>query len=251
MNRTKQIKRLRIDQCDIIDEGLIRTVEKLPLLEELELTRCGFGAETLKSIGEKCPRLKSFELNSKVKMSRRIRPGREDKLNKEAFAIGKHMPGLRRLKLTGNSLNNKGLEAILDGCPALESLDLSKCFNIRVAGEVWERCTEKVKYVCLGRRRNWAELPREVLVSIFSRMTGSDTLMSAEFVCKSWFEASKDPLAWKKINFYEPERKSPGLDKMCRHAVDRSCGQAVDINLDYCANDELLAYIAERYSFRS
>ena len=47
-----------------------------------------------------------------------------------ALAIAKNMPKLRHLLLNGNRVTNDGLQAILDGCPHLESLDLRKCFNV-------------------------------------------------------------------------------------------------------------------------
>lgn len=38
------------------------------------------------------------------------------------------------------------------------------------------------------------------------------------------------------------------LGKMCMHAVDRSEGHLVDINIEYFGTDELLLYIADRYN---
>lgn len=37
---------------------------------------------------------------------------------------------IRSLKISGNELTNKAVDAILDSCPHLESLDLHSCFNI-------------------------------------------------------------------------------------------------------------------------
>lgn len=36
------------------------------------------------------------------------------------------------------------------------------------------------------------------------------------------------------------------LKKMCRHAIDRSCGDLVDVNIEYFGTDELLEYITYR-----
>ncbi|CAB4306926.1 unnamed protein product [Prunus armeniaca] len=36
-----------------------------------------------------------------------------------------------------------------------------------------------------------------------------------------------------------------GLDAMCRHAVDRSCGRLVDINIEQFGTDDLLKYITD------
>ncbi|XVF68321.1 hypothetical protein PTKIN_Ptkin10aG0195400 [Pterospermum kingtungense] len=55
------------------------------------------------------------------------------------------MHGLRHLQLVGNELSNQGLQAILDGCPYLESLDLRNCFNVNLEGDLGERCAEQIK----------------------------------------------------------------------------------------------------------
>ena len=39
------------------------------------------------------------------------------------------------------------------------------------------------------------------------------------------------------------------LEKMAMHAVDRSCGELIDINIEYFGTDELLQYITDRYNF--
>ncbi|KAL1188342.1 putative F-box protein [Cardamine amara subsp. amara] len=56
-----------------------------------------------------------------------------------------YMPQLRHLQLLGNELTNTGLNAILDGCPHLEHLDLSQCFNINLVGDLKKRCLERIK----------------------------------------------------------------------------------------------------------
>ena len=63
----------------------------------------------------------------------------------EALAIAKNVPELRHLLLNGNRVTNDGLQAILDGCPHLESLDLRKCFNVTLSGNLGKRCAEWIK----------------------------------------------------------------------------------------------------------
>ena len=63
----------------------------------------------------------------------------------EALAIAKNMPELRHLQLIGNKVTNDGLQAILDGCPHLESLDIRKCFNVTLSGNLGKRCAERIK----------------------------------------------------------------------------------------------------------
>jgi len=48
--------------------------------------------------------------------------------DKKAFDIELHTDGLRRIQLFKNKITNKGLLAILDGCPDLESLYMCQGF---------------------------------------------------------------------------------------------------------------------------
>ncbi|XP_016899274.1 F-box protein SKIP19-like isoform X2 [Cucumis melo] len=131
-------QRLRLVYCNrISDEGLIEAVSKLPLLEDLELSFCSFNVETLGTLGQNCPGLKSLKLNRQF--YRRV------ECDKGALAIADNMPNLRHLHIFGNNLTNRGLEAILHGCSALESLDLRQCFNLNLAGQLGAKCSEKIK----------------------------------------------------------------------------------------------------------
>ncbi|KAH0855955.1 hypothetical protein HID58_084216, partial [Brassica napus] len=65
--------------------------------------------------------------------------------DEEAPGIAESMPELRHIQLFGNILTNTGLTAILDGCPHLEHLDLRKCFNVRLEGDLEKRCSERIK----------------------------------------------------------------------------------------------------------
>ncbi|CAA2980188.1 Hypothetical predicted protein [Olea europaea subsp. europaea] len=55
------------------------------------------------------------------------------------------MPGLHHLQLLGNNMTNEGLQAILYGCPLLESLDIQKCLDVDLSGELGKRITQKIK----------------------------------------------------------------------------------------------------------
>ncbi|EXB51993.1 hypothetical protein L484_019770 [Morus notabilis] len=149
-DRAKQIKRLRLSCCYYVsDEALIEALAKLPLLVELDLTLCLFTTEPIEASGRTCPRLKTFKLNWQAFRFDHINPEEEVEFSDEAIAIGKNMPRLRHLQLIGNAMIDIGLKAILDGCPHLESLDLRRCLNICLKGNVWKRCVEQVKYLWL------------------------------------------------------------------------------------------------------
>ncbi|XP_059440208.1 putative F-box/LRR-repeat protein 23 [Corylus avellana] len=137
---SSQLKRLRHVHCnDISDEGFSGVAAKLPLLEELVISYCPLSKEALKAVGRYCPLLKSLKFNSR----------RYGKYEEEAFAIAENMSELRHLQLFGNMLTNDGLQASLDGCPHLESLDLRLCLNVTLAGDLGRRCAQQIKHLRL------------------------------------------------------------------------------------------------------
>ncbi|KAK9936877.1 hypothetical protein M0R45_013699 [Rubus argutus] len=124
------IRCLRLVHCDITDEGLSAVSSRLPLLEDLEISQCSLSHETLEVVGASCPLLKSLKVNS------RWYSLAHEECNKHALAIADKMHDLRHLQIFANKLNNDGLQAILDCCPLLESLDLRQCYNLNLE-EVW------------------------------------------------------------------------------------------------------------------
>jgi hypothetical protein len=112
---------------------------KLPLLEELAISYCSLSNEALEAVGRCCPHLKSLKFNC-------LRYG---KFDEEAFAIAANMSELRSLQLFGNMLTKDGLQAILDGCPHLESLDLRRCFSLSLVGNLGRRCVQQIKHLRL------------------------------------------------------------------------------------------------------
>ncbi|CAJ1962138.1 unnamed protein product [Sphenostylis stenocarpa] len=137
---TNSLQCLRLACCyQISDKGLCEVANKLPQLEELDMSISNITKDSLEAIGRSCPLLKSLKFN----MESYRRPHIE--CDEEAFAIAETMHGLRHLQLFGNKLTNDGLLAILDGCPHLESLDLRQCFNVKLGGSLGKRCAEQIK----------------------------------------------------------------------------------------------------------
>jgi hypothetical protein len=126
----------------ISDEGLGQAAAKLPLLEELSISYYPLTKEALKAVGRCCPRLKTLKFNTQTQK-------RYEEYDEEALAIAENMSELRHLQLVGNRLTNDGLQAILDGCPHLESLDIRECFNLTLAGDLGRRCAQRIKHLRL------------------------------------------------------------------------------------------------------
>ncbi|KAL6198448.1 hypothetical protein ACLB2K_028237 [Fragaria x ananassa] len=106
-------------------------------------------------------------------------------------------------------------------------------------------------YECNGRirKRNWTELPDELTAAILSRLGAVEVLESAQMVCKKWLKISRDPLFWRKIDMRNDGALEDWVyEAMFRHAVGRSSGNVVDINIEHFGTDKLLAFITKSAS---
>ncbi|CAH8273262.1 unnamed protein product [Arabidopsis lyrata] len=262
-DRSRNLRSLGLGMCfpRATNPGLVDTITKLPLLETLEVSHSCLILD-FKAIGQACPQLKTFKLNSSGRFwsSRNFRNSRND--DYYALEIAESMPELRHLYLYGNKLSDIGLNAILNGCPHLEHLELHKCFKLKLVGDLEKRSV----FICFsfatvflslppamedGDYRNWAELPAELTSSILLRLGVVEILENAQKVCRSWRRVCKDPSMWRKIvidNSGNRDIFKYDLDSMCRHAVDRSQGGLLEIDIEYFGTDKLLDYIADSSS---
>ncbi|KAK6150102.1 hypothetical protein DH2020_017627 [Rehmannia glutinosa] len=141
-NRSIHLKRLRLACCDgISGEGLTGAVKNFPQLEELHLFFMpSIRPGDIETISISCPMLKSFTFNNRGYKFPLVKVD-----NGYAVAVAGNMPNLRHLRLLENRLNNEGVQAILDGCPHLESLDLRQCFSADLRWELGKRCSQQIK----------------------------------------------------------------------------------------------------------
>ncbi|XP_047940834.1 putative F-box/LRR-repeat protein 9 [Salvia hispanica] len=152
-NRSPSLKRLKLGTCFFISgKCATRMIAKLRQLEELHLTiRPWIGASHIIAIGNSCPLLKSFSCNGfKCKLlTNEFIDHNEPFRHAYALAISQSMPNLRHLQVFAHWMGNKGLELILNGCPHLESLDVRRCFDLDLEGDLGKRCREQIKYLKL------------------------------------------------------------------------------------------------------
>ncbi|CAA3025778.1 F-box LRR-repeat 23 [Olea europaea subsp. europaea] len=138
--RSSQLRCLRLGGCsEVSGDGLSEAAKGFPLLEELHFVFVKNCNEGIEAIGRSCPKLRSFTLSESGYKHPQLL------CDADALAIAKSMPGLHRLQLLGNNMTNEGLQAILDGCPLLELLDIRKCLNVDLSGELGKRITQKIK----------------------------------------------------------------------------------------------------------
>ncbi|KAH6799843.1 hypothetical protein C2S52_000307 [Perilla frutescens var. hirtella] len=212
--RSRHLRCLTLAYCDEISTtALITAVKKLPQLEELHLIKQYIPAGDIQTIGISCPMLKSFTSNHgrlsrrcwkrSQRMRRRFRGYSE---NDEAVAIAKSMPNLHHLRLFANYLNNEGLEAILDGCPRLESLDLRQCFGLDLVGALGKRCRDQIKHLKLPSDSDddpeW--IARESFYSL-SPLYRSDSCEDYYFHCDYEFHQDYTVYTGYDIDYYDDD----------------------------------------------
>jgi len=101
--------------------------------------------------------------------------------------------------------------------------------------------------------RNWLELPRDVTANILQRLGTIEILSSACKVCPLWWNICKDPHMWRTIRTtrldYARYNYGNNLVKIFRTAVERSCGQVEDIDIEEIGTDDLLKHIVDNWYF--
>lgn len=102
------------------------------------------------------------------------------------------------------------------------------------------------------QRQDWIDLPEEITASILSRPEAIKILVTAVYVCTTWRRICMDLRKWLTIDMRDDSvyGESPSrypMDKLCRKAIDLSCGNLVDISVHNFCSDDLLKYITDRY----
>ncbi|KAG6407158.1 hypothetical protein SASPL_130142 [Salvia splendens] len=105
--------------------------------------------QDFESIGISCPMLKSFTYIN-------IWDGLFE-FTEHAVAMGKNMPNLRHLRLFTFCIGIQGLEAILDGCPNLESLHIQQCSGLDLQGGLGKRCFDRIEDLILDSEPSQSE----------------------------------------------------------------------------------------------
>ncbi|KAI3709988.1 hypothetical protein L2E82_39761 [Cichorium intybus] len=137
--RSCKLKHLTLMSCyHMTAKGLSQAVKSVPQLEELHISNFFISTEDIEAIGRNCPQLKSFIVNTVLRRA-------FNNCDANALAIVSHMPGLHHLKLFDKEMTNIGLQAILNGCPHIESLHICMCYDLDRDENLRKVCMEWVK----------------------------------------------------------------------------------------------------------
>ncbi|KAJ9565950.1 hypothetical protein OSB04_001916 [Centaurea solstitialis] len=93
--------------------------------------------------------------------------------------------------------------------------------------------------------RNCLEMPDEIMGGmILQRLNAVEILTSAQKVCRDWRRICKDPAMWKVIYMDDGYDPRYDIEKLCKQAVHRSCGELIDISLRFFGSYDLLVHIS-------
>ncbi|CAO2200810.1 unnamed protein product [Urochloa humidicola] len=156
VSRANSLKSVQLTNCCFLwTHKLCRFASKCPLLEELELSHQKRLPELIRHIGSVHPKLKHLRISLPTMYLDGVcsdyDESWEDMKNEEAFAISESLHELRFLKMEGRCLSNKGVYAIIKGCPHLEFLDMTKCCYVVLDDKLRAFCT-KIKQVLFPKR---------------------------------------------------------------------------------------------------
>lgn len=127
------MKRLGINCDGVSESALIKACEKLPLLEELNISNFNMKAEGLKSLSNSCQNIKNFRFMH-------IPSNTDNSVSNElAIGIAKYMPHLNKLLIGGDKLDDKGVIKILKGCRQLSEFYLMECYKITYSKQMCRR----------------------------------------------------------------------------------------------------------------
>jgi hypothetical protein len=93
---------------------------------------------------------------------------------------------------------------------------------------------------------NWLELPRDITINIFQKLNTIEILTSVCQVCPLWWNICKDPVMWRTIRMIKLRDSPYDLEKIFHCAIQRSCGQLKDIDIECFGTDDLLKCIADK-----
>nr|XP_043630925.1 F-box protein FBW2-like [Erigeron canadensis] len=129
------LKELEIPMSGITDQMVSKHIKPLPNLTLLDISYCyNITSKGIAAFGNQC--------HSLVHLKRNM-PPIEDNLpfdDSEAITIASTMPHLQHIELCCGQFGDSGLFEMLHKCKSLTHLDILKCWNVELNGDLAEIC---------------------------------------------------------------------------------------------------------------
>jgi hypothetical protein len=132
---------LQIPMSEISDQIVEKYADCFPALRVLDISNClKITSRGIEAIGRHCRSLVQLKRNMPPPPPPQGNNAAPIVVEDEALAVANTMPMLKRLELPYGLFSDIGLDAILIKCPLLSTLDILGSLNVRLDGDIEDRC---------------------------------------------------------------------------------------------------------------
>lgn len=132
---------LQIPMSEVTDEAIEKYAECLPALRVLDISNClKITSRGIEALGRHCKLLIQLKRNMPPPEPPQGNNAAAKVVQEEALAVANTMPMLQQLELAYGLFSDPALDAVLEKCPLLRTLDILGCWNVRLEGDIEERC---------------------------------------------------------------------------------------------------------------
>ncbi|GJN27457.1 hypothetical protein PR202_gb15485 [Eleusine coracana subsp. coracana] len=137
----KLLNVLQIPMSDVTDGAVEKHAECLPALRVLDISNClKITSRGIEALGRHCKLLVQLKRNMPPPELPMGNNAAAKVVQEEALAVANTMPMLQQLELAYGLFSDIALDAVLNKCPLLRTLDILGCWNVRLDGDIEERC---------------------------------------------------------------------------------------------------------------
>ncbi|KAF7016715.1 unnamed protein product [Triticum aestivum] len=137
----KLLNVLLIPMSEISDQAVEKYVKCFTALRVLDISYCvKVTSRGMEAIGRQCKSLAQLKRNMPPPQPPLGNNAAPTVVEDEALAVANTMPMLTQLELAYGLFSDIGLDAILNQCPLLRTLDILGSLNVRLDGDIEDRC---------------------------------------------------------------------------------------------------------------
>ncbi|XP_062224790.1 F-box protein FBW2-like [Phragmites australis] len=137
----KVLNVLQIPMSEITDHAVEKHAECLPALRVLDISNClKITSKGIEALGRQCKLLLQLKRNMPPPEPPQGFNTAAKVVEEEALAVANTMPMLEQLELAYGLFSDLALDAILTKCRLLRTLDILGCWNVRLEGDIEEKC---------------------------------------------------------------------------------------------------------------
>ncbi|KAL5706868.1 hypothetical protein ACHQM5_024979 [Ranunculus cassubicifolius] len=116
---------------------------------------------------------------------------------------------------------------------------------MRTRRQTYSQQAVKRRKTMKQEKRNWLDLPRDVLILIFMKLGVFDLLINAQRVCSLWRQVSREPILFRSLDFVGAKnyvRKESHFVRLAMQALLRARPQVIKLSFNDYRITKVLRY---------